>query len=260
MRPSDWYYLVTSNWMVTALIAAFGLVGLIQFIISKYEQSKLLRVWLFIMCFQEIILQITRLLLYFFSRGQKTFITITPLDLLIGTLITAISIYSLFILQRSYKPKFETYEMFDTVHHEFTPSSKWIRLANRVIDLLFIFYIAFYFFSWARFAFEFMRGFDFVILLLEVVLLWLYYFIMEVVFNTTLGKIITNTTIVNEIGQKPTIGQIFGRTFFRFIPFDAVSFLIKDNGWHDSVSNTYVTAGYYDIEDGKKIDNVSSLN
>jgi uncharacterized RDD family membrane protein YckC len=69
----------------------------------------------------------------------------------------------------------------------------------------------------------------------------LYYVAMESLTGRTLGKMVTKTIVVNEFGQKPSLGQIFKRTFCRFIPFEGFSFLDeKSRGWHDSLSKTYV--------------------
>ena len=68
-----------------------------------------------------------------------------------------------------------------------------------------------------------------------------YYVILEGMTGRTLGKLITGTKVVNERGEPPSFGQILGRTFSRFIPFEVFSFLAEDGrGWHDSVPGTYV--------------------
>ncbi|RMG21954.1 MAG: RDD family protein [Bacteroidetes bacterium] len=67
-----------------------------------------------------------------------------------------------------------------------------------------------------------------------------YYITMESTLGKTLGKIITRTRVLDEMGQKPTSMQIVGRSFARLIPFDALSFLFGYTGWHDSLSRTVV--------------------
>ncbi|MEK0448297.1 MAG: hypothetical protein RL088_565 [Verrucomicrobiota bacterium] len=85
---------------------------------------------------------------------------------------------------------------------------------------------------------------DFIVdynLLFGVILMIVYYIALEAAFGRTLGKMITGTRVVNENGDKPTFGQVVGRTFARFIPFEALSCLTEDGrGWHDSLSKTYV--------------------
>lgn len=70
-----------------------------------------------------------------------------------------------------------------------------------------------------------------------------YYIILEGMTGRTLGKLITGTKVVNEHGEPPSFGQILGRTFSRFIPFEPFSFFGEDGrGWHDSVPGTYVVS------------------
>ena len=69
-----------------------------------------------------------------------------------------------------------------------------------------------------------------------------YFVVMEFAFQRTIGKLAAGTKVVNLAGGKPTVGQIIGRSFARFIPFEAFSFLGGKNpvGWHDSLSRTRV--------------------
>ena len=68
-----------------------------------------------------------------------------------------------------------------------------------------------------------------------------YYTFFEAVFQTTHGKLATQCVVVDEYGQKPTLGQILGRSFARLVPFEAFSCLGDySRGWHDKWSDTYV--------------------
>jgi uncharacterized RDD family membrane protein YckC len=73
----------------------------------------------------------------------------------------------------------------------------------------------------------------------------LYYIVMELAFQRTLGKLLSGTKVVTEKGEPPSFGQILGRTLARFIPFEAFSFFGgggKPVGWHDSLSGTRVVS------------------
>jgi uncharacterized RDD family membrane protein YckC len=74
------------------------------------------------------------------------------------------------------------------------------------------------------------------------VMLLVYYFSMEsLAKGKTVGKLITNTKVVNLSGETPNVGNILKRTLCRMIPFNALSFLGNEaRGWHDSISATYV--------------------
>lgn len=69
----------------------------------------------------------------------------------------------------------------------------------------------------------------------------LYYVPSEALFGRTLGKLVTGTRLVSESGGAPTFGQVLGRTFARFIPFEPVTFLGRSGvGLHDRLSRTRV--------------------
>jgi len=67
-----------------------------------------------------------------------------------------------------------------------------------------------------------------------------YYTLMETKYQKTIGKFITKTTVVTNDGAKPEVGDIVRRTFCRLIPFDRVSFLFTQNGFHDRLSDTTI--------------------
>jgi len=75
---------------------------------------------------------------------------------------------------------------------------------------------------------------------LGIVISIVYYGLMETLFARSIGKYITKTVVVREDGSKPDATTILKRTLCRLIPFDALSFLGNGNGWHDSISDTYV--------------------
>jgi uncharacterized RDD family membrane protein YckC len=69
-----------------------------------------------------------------------------------------------------------------------------------------------------------------------------YYFLLEVVCQKTIGKMVTRTKVVALDGRRASIGQILGRTASRFVPLEALTFLGSEEprGWHDSFSGTRV--------------------
>lgn len=68
-----------------------------------------------------------------------------------------------------------------------------------------------------------------------------YYVFFESLTGRTPGKLLTGTRVVDEQGQKPSFGQILGRSLARMLPFEPLSFFGAENrGWHDSLSKTYV--------------------
>lgn len=74
-----------------------------------------------------------------------------------------------------------------------------------------------------------------------ILLLLIYYHIMEGATSRSIGKYITKTMVVDEHGVKLSSEKAFIRSLCRLIPFDIFSFLNANaRGWHDTVSKTYV--------------------
>ena len=67
-----------------------------------------------------------------------------------------------------------------------------------------------------------------------------YYFLMESLFQITLGKLVTRTKVVDWTGRPPTNGEIFQRTLCRLIPLDMFWYLFSRKGLHDRWSGTIV--------------------
>lgn len=123
------------------------------------------------------------------------------------------------------------------------------RFVNRLVDVI-VFYIltfilgillavgAFVIGSDLSWLDNISRGQEFIA---GLIIYFAYYMILEGVFSTTIGKLITKTKVVTVDGEKPTMNNIAQRTLCRLIPFNAFSFLFNDAvGWHDSLSNTRV--------------------
>ena len=89
---------------------------------------------------------------------------------------------------------------------------------------------------------------------ISIVVMFLYYFLMEGLLGKTVGKLILGLRVVDIDGNKPTWGAIALRTACRFIPLEAFSFLFNagwkhdhtlSGNWHDQFSKTYV------VKDGR---------
>lgn len=75
-------------------------------------------------------------------------------------------------------------------------------------------------------------------------ILVIYYTLLEGLFGFTVGKLITDTRVVDEHGWRVGFGRAALRSLCRLIPFDAFSLLLSDDtvnrGWHDTLPRTYV--------------------
>lgn len=68
-----------------------------------------------------------------------------------------------------------------------------------------------------------------------------FYLLLEYFFQTTPGKVVTRTRVVNEFGQRPSFKAILRRTLLRYVPFEAFTFFgAPGTGWHDQKSGTRV--------------------
>ncbi len=67
----------------------------------------------------------------------------------------------------------------------------------------------------------------------------LYYFVFESLLQSTPGKLLTQTVVINEYGQKPTTRELVVRSLVRIVPFEPLSCL-SERGWHDEWSKTWV--------------------
>lgn len=77
--------------------------------------------------------------------------------------------------------------------------------------------------------------------LITTIIFLIFYFILESTSQRTIGKLITQTKVVLENGEKPSIETIIIRSLCRVIPFEPFSFFGNiPRGWHDTISKTYV--------------------
>jgi len=76
-----------------------------------------------------------------------------------------------------------------------------------------------------------------------ILVILIYYFVMESLFQRTVFKIFTGSIVVTEQGEKPQASSILIRSLIRFIPFEPISLLFtkeNDRWWHDVWTKTYV--------------------
>ncbi len=127
-------------------------------------------------------------------------------------------------------------------------TSKMWRRINFVIDLLVVSLIWFLLLNLIRLIFNSEQEMKYVIsdLLISVeplffITYFFYYLISETIYSRTIGKVFTNTVVVDYKMGKPKFHKILIRTLVRFIPIDLFTFFKSNpHGWHDSLSKTIV--------------------
>jgi len=137
----------------------------------------------------------------------------------------------------------------DEVHVDELPlATSGKRFANLLIDA-----ICLYLILWViAFTLRILGFRDFIVhlssagnrleLRLFTILIYVLYFTgLEAVFGKTIGKMITQTKVVDLQGRPISWTKALGRSLCRMIPFDAFSFFNNfPVGWHDSIPGTRV--------------------
>ena len=68
-----------------------------------------------------------------------------------------------------------------------------------------------------------------------------YYFILEGLLGRTIGKYVTRTKVISDLGAKPSLGKVLIRSIVRLFFVEVFSFFSsKPVGWHDRISGTKV--------------------
>lgn len=240
-------YSLDGQFILYFLPTGAGITGLLIFATSGFKKSGLLRLY---MCYELFTFPFTVLFyVSFFSRDYGEFSYRPPVDwgfylgIVIDLLYLASCAVGLWYLSKKRVPKITYYGEGSNRTGQFEPAGGGLRFANLVIDRFLFIFVVFkgfnnYFFLGGGFL---SGGYSGLLIVIEMAGLIVYYLLLESIFNTTAGKCATNTTIVNNSGQRPGFGQVLGRTFCRLIPFEAFSFLGEGaRGWHDSLTNTYV--------------------
>ncbi|MFI5163053.1 MAG: RDD family protein [Sphingobacteriales bacterium] len=132
------------------------------------------------------------------------------------------------------------------------PVSIWLRLINLIVDLLFIrlVLLRLVVYPVVRQAIPSMATFSHESILLlsyliNAVVVFIYYFASESTTGVTVGKLLTQTKVVTQDGNKPTTRTVLFRTLWRLVPFEPFSW-VTYAGWHDRKTNTMVVSRRYE--------------
>lgn len=235
------------NWqlLIKIVFPVLEIVAVVIFITSQFKRSEFLKI---LVCYHLFILplQIAGIKFSFDHAARfnsnlfdnKLFV----INLILTTILMITYVILLWRLSKYQTPRLTYITIGNENIAEFTAVKKGVRFANRLVDLTIIFLVLYINIIDNRQFRELFSGTGSgTLIIIEVSLGFYYYLLLEGFFNTTIGKIITGTTIVDIEGKRPGFSRIIARTLCRFIPFEAFSFLgIAGRGWHDSISETYV--------------------
>lgn len=236
------------QWIVQKSMLLVGLVALALFISSKFRNTALLR---FYCCY--VILAFPLSLLFYkmiFSRAEfDSYITFnfwSWLGVSIELVLTGCCCVLLWFLTKERVPRLKYTLLGNESFAEFSPASRWKRFLHYMVDTAFMMYFCFEWVKtlmlWPGSHRKELAGLAEHAWLFAFTVFLCYYFVFEVLFKTTAGKCLSSTVLANEQGKRPSFGELLGRTFCRLIPFDPLSFFARSRrGWHDTISDTYVT-------------------
>ncbi len=243
----DFY--LSLNWesYIFASLMPLKVAACLVFIFSKYSHSKLLRA---ILLFNLLISCIY--LPFSIHQSLQTLSSIPTSNLftlLIGIVFFGFNIYVLIYLQNSLVPLIKTDEDGQPI---FVVTSKTQRFFHRLFDYFFSILLLYlllqnyqsYFFN--NGSLRFREPWDYIFFLESRFFFhmafssFFYYCFSEVIFKTSIGKIILGNLIITYSGESPSITQRVGRCFCRLIPLEAFSFLLSTRGWHDRITETYI--------------------
>lgn len=141
-------------------------------------------------------------------------------------------------------------EQFYGYLSDFEMASQGKRIANYILDRIFFFILIFLFsftigiiigLFFPQLIYKLQSSGKIIDYIVGFFITFIYFLTFESITGRTIAKYITKTKVVDLTGKRPTFGAILTRTFCRFIPFEAFSFLSSDNtGWHDRFSDTRV--------------------
>lgn len=229
-QPMQIFQLISS--LVGIVFIIIAIVGIVQYFNDKIY-NKFLKIYLLEFCLSIILgIPSTIYFRFFYDSGSGAISRLWYQDLF---WILNIALVTVAIIFYRRQPIFTL---------PAPVKNKGIRFAHYVIDTLFIYFVLFGQISWMFTFFIYdlnETAITIGIYAVSFFIYFIYYFVSEIGFGQTVGKIITGTYVRSSNSQKASGLSVVGRTLCRFIPFEAFSFLPEPtNGWHDSISKTNV--------------------
>jgi hypothetical protein len=235
---------VSGNYLDFIFVSIF-IIGTVLFWLSKGKSSRLLMFSYAIICIASCTTLIGTLQALLFSSYE---FNTSAFFILVPPYLITICISFLFLKKWTQErvPRKEDYftdtqEQEDSKKFERAPWES--RLANFILDTFLIVCIfSFYVFKGRH---EWLQTIDDIFpdrmsgSVVFIIFATLYYLFFEGIFKTTPAKILTNSKVVMENDGDIAFSDVFLRTMYRRIPFNALSFL-GTKGWHDSLSETTV--------------------
>ncbi|PBJ06596.1 RDD family protein [Flavobacterium sp. ACN6] len=227
------------------------LIGGLAYYFSKEKEVRLLRFMFSALFVQYSLFLILRFYNFF------TFLKRDPdwkfyFGFVAATVVTIFVLYflykSLLYLNKLKELDYETFVYTESSEISYFQVNNWLRLFHLILDSMLFFLIAYqfiYFLMRSPYLESYLREIASqfsertLLIILSVIFRTIFYFTFESLFGASPAKFLTESRVVDYLGDKPSNSSIFKRTLLRSVPFNAITFLFKAN-WHDSYSETQV--------------------
>lgn len=128
----------------------------------------------------------------------------------------------------------------EIIAYESPDASKQKRLINLIIDSIFISILSNITSAYVVLDYSNLLLSITLSMLVPICVYFFYYFICELIFGQTLGKLITQTKVLGRDGRSVGTITVMLRTLIRMIPLEPFTFLVSSAGLHDKWSKTIV--------------------
>lgn len=232
------------------------LIGSLLYFFSNYSELRLLRFTISFVFIYKLIAFPMRI------YGTYVFLNAPPNEKntfeYIYLLITFYFIYQILFLFALFKSliflkKSKPIQLIEKINQNTSSSfpleaNRWQRFLNFTIDTIiwYSLYLShyelfkrFFFYQDKLDTWENTNKIHYLPILIMIGSRWLYYMIFELLFRSTPAKMLSETYVLNSLGEAATRPQILKRNLLRLIPFNSATFLFGYD-LHDKKSNTKV--------------------
>ncbi|TAE61267.1 MAG: hypothetical protein EAY68_09915 [Bacteroidetes bacterium] len=112
------------------------------------------------------------------------------------------------------------------------------RVLNGLIDTILVFILAFILYKWYSFYVFYYRWYGRPFYIFFYLSMFLYYFVAELAFGRTVGKLVTLTQVVNKQGASASFLQILARSILRLTLIYPFSIPFLQVPLHDYLTKT----------------------
>ncbi|WP_406823382.1 RDD family protein [Pedobacter sp. KACC 23697] len=243
---------VISYETLSQIFTALFLISGVLYYVSKGKESRLVTFLFSVILIDRAVRTFNLLMLMFFSFGtlmEHGSILLIFLSFIGNILWAYLSLRILKDFKTNKKLQAKTEAYGEEMVTYLTEASNWQRIFHLVVDsliLVFIFYPVIEIIARIDLIASFFNllgntiGEKPALYLIFGIFRLIYYVFFEKLFQSSPAKFLTETRLVTNTEGAVTLKTVFVRTASRFVPFDGLSFVFANAGWHDKWSETSV--------------------